>query len=180
MDSAGDEKRIRALFCELTLEDQSAAPQFAHLWTRAQVVNDVDAHSFGRPVVALITALVVAGAFAVWSWYGVAPSSPSNIVNVQPQGTISEEAPQQTNLAPVSQPARAQPPRQKNIARRRQTDRNVIAEAALLSSWHSPTQSFMASPTRIVPGSLPQLNQSVKDLESFLPKNNEIMKESNQ
>lgn len=38
----------------------------------------------------------------------------------------------------------------------------------------------MSSPTELSLSSLPQLNQSVKDLESFLSKNSEIMKESNQ
>jgi hypothetical protein len=68
---------------------------------------------------------------------------------------------------------------QKHLARRRQVDRGIATEAALLSSWQSPTQQFMASPTDLALGSLPALNQSAKDLESFLSKNSEIMKESN-
>jgi len=49
----------------------------------------------------------------------------------------------------------------------------------MLSSWQSPTQLFMESPTELALLQLPQLNQSVKDLETFLSQDKELMKESN-
>lgn len=170
MDCGGDEKRIRALFSELSLEDRSRVPQFAHVWTRAQVSSEIDAPRVGRRV--WISALVAVAicSLVVWSWYRSTPSAAPDIVN-----PVIAEAPHND---PVSQPERVQPRRRKNSTRRR-TDRRTVTQAALLSSWQSPTQSFLAAPTTVVPKELPQLNQSVKDLESFLPKNNEVMKESN-
>jgi hypothetical protein len=50
----------------------------------------------------------------------------------------------------------------------------------VLSSWQSPTAAFLESPARPSFDSLPQLNQSVEDLKSFLPKANQVLKESNQ
>jgi hypothetical protein len=64
--------------------------------------------------------------------------------------------------------------------RQRQTERAALRQAAVLSNWQSPTNILLNSPIASVLGSLPQLNQSARDLEQFLPKNNEVMKESKQ
>jgi len=169
MELGGDEKRIQALFSELSFENQSRAPQFEHLWTRAQA-NDTGARHPGRPVAVLVSLLVTAAAcsLVVWTWYTSIPNSNSVI---QP---VTLEA----RYTPT--PVKAEQPRKRHIARRRHVDRSIATEAALLSNWQSPTQQFMSSPTDLALGSLPTLNQSVKDLESFLSKNSEIMKESNQ
>jgi hypothetical protein len=173
MELGGDEKRIQALFSELSFADQRRVPQFGHLWTRVQARKEIVARGIGRPVTVLVSLLVTAAAcsFAVWTWYR--STKTSNII-IQPLPTFEARY----TPTPV-QPARIDPPRQKHIARRRHADRSIATEAALLSNWQSPTQQFMSSPTDLTLGSLPQLNQSVKDLESFLSKNSEIMKESN-
>ena len=171
MELGGDEKRIQALFSELSFEDQSRVPQFGHLWTRAQVNKET--RSIGRPVAVFVSLLVTAAACSLvaWTWYR---SAEIPIIAVQ----LPVEAPH--TASPVNlQPAQIESRRAKHIARRRQVDRSIATEAALLSSWQSPTQRFMASPTDLELGSLPALNQSAKDLESFLSKNSEIMKESN-
>ena len=169
MELGGDEKRIQALFSELSFENQSRAPQFEHLWTRAQA-NDTGARHPGRPMAVLVSLLVTAAAcsLVVWTWYTSIPNSNSVI---QP---VTLEA----RYTPT--PVKAEQPRKRHIARRRHVERSIAIEAALLSNWQSPTQQFMSSPTDLALGSLPTLNQSVKDLESFLSKNSEIMKESNQ
>ena len=171
MALGGDEKRIQALFSELSFEDQSRVPQFGHLWTRAQVSKET--RGIGRPVAVLVSLLVTAAAcsLAVWTWYR---STEIPIIAVQ----LPVAAPYTSTPVKV-EPARIDTRHPKHIARRRQVDRSIATEAALLSSWESPTQRFMASPTDIALGSLPALNQSAKDLESFLSKNSEIMKESN-
>ena len=178
MELDGDEKRIQALFSELSFENQGRVPQFGRLWTRAEVRKEIGAGSVGRPVAVLVSVLVTAAAcsLAVWTWYKFAQPSPPNIVIQLPQ---SFDAPH-TSSPIEPQPARVEPRGQKRITRRRQVDRSLATEAALLSSWQSPTQQFMTSPTSLALGSLPPLSQSVKDLESFLSKNSEIMKESNQ
>lgn len=171
MELGGDEKRIQALFSELSLENQSRVPEFGHLWTRAQA-KETGIRSLGRPVAVLASLLVTAAAcsLAVWTWY--TSTQNSNIV-IQPLPSVILEA----RYAPT--PLKLEP-RKKQIARRRHVDRSIATEAALLSNWQSPTQQFMSSPIDLALGSLPTLNQSVKDLESFLSKNSELMKESNQ
>lgn len=178
MELGGDEKRIQALFSELSFEEQSRVPQFGHLWTRAQVRKENTAGSLSRPVAVLVSLFVAAAAcsLAVWTWYRSSQSSPPNIVIQLPQSSDAPDTPSRIEL----QPARVEPPRRKYTTRRRQVDRRLATEAALLSSWQSPTQQFMTSPTTLALGSFPSLNQSIKDLESFLSKNDEIMKESNQ
>jgi hypothetical protein len=171
MELGGDEKRIQALFFELSLADQSRVPQFGRLWTCAQAKQK--SVSIRGPVAVLVSLLVTAAAcsLAVWTWYISTRPSP-NIVIQLPQ---SFDTPSPVKL----QQATGQPRRSKRVTRRPQLDRRIVTEAALLSSWQSPTQQFMASPTALALGSLPPLTQSVKDLESFLSKNSEIMKESN-
>jgi hypothetical protein len=174
----GNEKRIQALYSELSLEDQTCAPQFGHLWSRAQAIRATEPGRLGRPFAIVISVLVTAIACSiVWAWYALTPAPPLTIVNHLPPGTIVE-APARPTPVPVHQPEKMQPRRQRNLARRK-ADRRLSTEAALLSAWQSPTQAFMQLPTGLTLSSLPQLNQSVKELESFLPRNDEIMKESN-
>jgi len=185
MELSGDEKRIQALFSELSFENQSLAPQFGHLWTRAQqqsslrrAVAPPREKNFFRPVAVIVSLLVTgaAGSLGVWAWYSFTPSP--NIANYSAQPVPVDVGYAPTPVRLVREKVKLRHP--KHIARQRQVDRNITAEAALLSSWQSPTQQFMESPTSLALGSLPQLNQSVKDLESFLSKKDEIMKESNQ
>jgi len=174
MEFSGDEKRIQALFSELSFADQSRVPEFGRLWTQVstsrRAVAPLREKNLIRPVAVLVSLLFTASAcsLAVWTWYQ-STETPNIAIQLPP-----------ATPTPVKlQPARIDSPRQKHIARRRQVDRSIATEAALLSSWQSPTQRFMSSPTDLELGSLPALNQSAKDLESFLSKNSEIMKESN-
>jgi len=83
MELGGDEKRIQALFSELSFADQSRVPQFGHLWTRAQVSKE--SRGIGRPVAVLVSLLVTAAAcsFAVWTWYRSA-ETPNILVQLPP------------------------------------------------------------------------------------------------
>jgi hypothetical protein len=166
MEFDGTEKRIQALFSELSLEDHRRAPRFERLWTRGE--HTTPAPVF-KPSLALTAAAVVIAAsisFALWS------TRSESALNIAPLELPTTASPQ---LAVVVESPRAAHPRQKRIARPRQPESVAIREAALLSRWQSPTQNFMQSPASVSFNSLPQLDQSAKDLESFLPK-----KESNQ
>jgi len=161
MELGGTEKRIQALFSELSLEDRSRAPRFEKLWTE----TTRPARGFIRSwaVTAAVVVVIAAASFALWS-----RQSPL-VLNIAP---LELPLPR---LALIVEPRRPQQPRQKRIVRPRQTNRVDFSEAALLSRWQSPTQNFMQSPSSVSFNSLPQLDQSAKELESFLPK-----KESNQ
>jgi hypothetical protein len=180
MELSGDEKRIQALFSELALENQNRMPEFAHLWTRAEAIQESAFRRAFAPLreknligamAVLVSLFVTAAAYSLvaltWDQSNQTPNIAS--VTFEEPYTLKRE---------TLQPAKIQPRSQKHIVRRRQVDR-IATEAALLSNWQSPTQRFMASPTDLALGSLPVLNQSAKDLESFLSKNSEIMKESN-
>lgn len=182
MELRGDEKRIRALFSELSLDDQSRAPVFGHLWTRAEATRPATNSVFNAPL-AVIMIAVIAVAFSVGLWWRSKPAQPRSqqTAQIASQETHELQIPS-THVAvkPVSviTPKKTRPPRQKTLARHRQTERALIHEAAMLSSWQSPTDIFMQTSAGFVLQSLPQLNQSAKELERFLPKN--IEKESNQ
>ena len=169
MELRGDEKRIQALFSELLLEDQSITPRFEQLWNSAQSTKAV--RSFGRLAVALASLLIIAAfaSLAVWSNY-------KSVTSVSSVAKI----PETTKPEPKQEILVAGPKKSKPIKRRRKTERSIAQETALLSSWQSPTEIFMTAPTALVLNSLPQLNQSANDLRQFLPKNNEVTKESNQ
>jgi len=130
-------------------------------------------------VIACTLAITAACSLPAWSWYkstqfpaafNVPPQTPPRIPAVA-------RVPEPDEMDSVIRP-RGQ--RQKRSTRQRQTERALTREAAMLSSWQSPTRKFMESPTSFDLNSLPQLNQSVEELQLFLPKNNELMKESNQ
>ena len=181
MELAGDEKKIQALFSELSLQDQSAAPAFEELWASAAMKASAPARSVSRPLLAVTVALlIVATSWAAWSWYRSTPSSHEQAINVSPQTvlppTFQQLAPEPKPLTVTFKPRSNRP----HKPRLHQPERPAITEAALLSSWQSPTRIFMQSPTAVNFSSLPQLNQSVEQLKQFLPRNTELTKESNQ
>ena len=159
MELGGTEKRIQALFSELSLEDRTHVPQFEQLWTM-RVEKTTPAPLFRRSWAVAVVVIATAGLFALWS------RQSQTALNIAPLEIPTPTSPQ---VASIVEPARLHQPRKKRIVRPRQHD-SVLREAALLSRWQSPTQNFMQSPSSVSLNSLPQLDQSAKDLESFLPK----------
>ena len=167
MELGGTEKRIQALFSELSLEDRTHVPRFQQLWTLRDEKTG-RAPLFRKSWAVAVVVIAAMGSFALWSR--------QSQLNIAPLEIPTPASPQ---IASVVEPARLHQPRKKRIVLQRRPD-SVFSEAALLSRWQSPTQNFMQSPSSVSFNSLPQLDQSVKDLESFLPKNNGPIKESNQ
>jgi len=184
MELAGDEKRIRALFSELSFEDCGQTPRFEELWRGAQVMSPVP--RFNKPLVFVVVMMlvIVAAMVATWSRFTSTPRSVDHVHKLTPPQQIVTPAPppasESQTLALVPRRQHSHPNRQRSLARVKQTGPTLQQQAAMLANWHSPTDTFMASPSASVFNSLPQLNQSAKDLESFLPKNSQSMKESNQ
>ena len=167
MVSGGTEKRIQALFSELSLEDRTHVPRFERLWTRVDKTSPTPL--FRWAVTAAVIIIAATSSLALWS------RQSETALNIAALEIPTPASPQVASLVESTQPTETTRPRKKRIVRQRQSD-NVFSEAALLSRWQSPTQNFMQSPSSVSFNSLPQLNQSAKDLESFLPK----PKESNQ
>ena len=178
MEFTGDEKKIQALFCELSLEQQSRTPSFDKLWINAKTNTNVRRALVRRSALAIVTAAVLAAVclLATWSWYS--SSRYDHAANIPPQiiPTGSERQPEQL-LSVDSRDLRPSRPRKVHL---RQTERTAIRQAAVLANWQSPTNILLNSPAASFLSSLPQLNQSARDLEQFLPKNNDVMKESKQ
>ena len=161
MELGGTEKRIQALFSELSLEDRTHVPRFEQLWTRGEKTSRTPLFKRSWAVTAAVVVITTASSLALWS------TQSQTVLNIAPLEIPTPASPQ---IASVVEPTGSQqPPRKKRIVRQRQPDA-VLTEAALLSRWQSPTQNFMQSPSNVSFNSLPQLNQSAKDLESFLPK----------
>jgi hypothetical protein len=181
MELAGDEKKIQALFSELSLADAQDAPRFEKLWR-----EDLRAHRqprFGKPLVVIAATLLVAMGVLFVAWRGYKSNAQQNAQTIAPQNSAPQNsAPQQfvtprepdvrepDKTALVNRPTYAPTNRRRTLARRRQAERALQQQAAMLASWKSPTANFMTSPIRSKFNSLPQLDQSVKDLQSFLPK----------
>ena len=178
MEFSGDEKKIQALFSELSLEHQSRTPSFEKLWLRAQT-NSATPRFVARFAIVTSSILVAVGLIAIWSWY--TSSQFEQTANIPPQiipTTPSREPqPEQSLFAHAKDVRTAQPRR---LVRQPRIERAAIREATVLSNWQSPTNILLNSPAASFLSSLPQLNQSARDLEQFLPKNNDVMKESKQ
>ena len=184
MELVGNEKRIRALFSELSIQDQSRTPQFAKLWHRAENTPPPAARKFRRPAIVFATlAIVAACVVAVWSWSHT--TTDLNAVSIQPQMpqiTSPTPAPivgESNDSTSPQQIKRSHAPRRKRL-QKYQAPESTFTEAAMLWNWQSPTSILMKSPATLVLNSLPKLNQSAEQLKEFLPRDHEVTKESNQ
>jgi hypothetical protein len=182
MELAGDEKRIQALFSELSLADKRQTPRFEKLWRGAEATSPTPRLSKSLVFVVATLLVIGTGMFAIWLRFTAKDTSIDSANKLTPQQTVAPAtppAPEPQKLALVP-PRRQHSHRQRSLARLKLTVPTLQERAAVLANWQSPTDTFMTSPVASSFSSLPQLNQSARDLESFLPKNSQSMKESNQ
>ena len=163
MELAGAEKKIQALFSELSLADRSHMPRFEHIWTRAEATSPAPLFKLALALTAAV--VVIAGAFSFVLWSSYQSIQSQSVLNIAPVEIAAASLPQIGQL-----PRSPQVSPQRRTIRHRPTANPEITEAELLSRWQSPTQSFLDAPSSMTFNSLPQLNQSAKELESFLPK----------
>jgi hypothetical protein len=176
MEFSGDEKRIQALFSELSLEDQTRAPRFEKLWLHAEANASAPQSLVTRFVLVATVVIVVMSFVAARAWLSSSQSQQVASIPLQIIPTTAGPRVQHSELSAASRDV----VRPRRFARR-QPERTAIAQAAMLSNWQSPTNVLLNSPTVSVLSSLPQLNQAARDLEQFLPKkNSELIKESKQ
>lgn len=174
MELAGDEKKIQALFSELAREDAQNAPRFEKLWREASVTQQPV--RFNRPLLIAAATLVVALTVLFVAWSRSKSPAERNARNAAPTeiAVRPEPATPEPENKVVRRRTHSHTSRRRTVARRPQRE-PALKQAELLANWRSPTDQFMTAPTSSGFSSLPQLNESVKDLESFLSK-----KESNQ
>lgn len=182
MELVGEEKRIQALFSGSRLADEQTTPSFAGVWNRAQAKTSRTQRAFNLSFVAATALLVCALVSLAWwvsrsqrSQEAMVASAPS-ITNSAPQNVVPA-AVQPVNDAggqPVNNPRSSNNPRVVRSAARRQTvtvasSQKTLRDAKAIEDWQSPTATLLDSSSDALLKSVPQLNQSVDDLKSFLP-----------
>ncbi len=186
MELVGEEKKIQALFSELRLADEQAAPSFIGVWNRAQLRTRTRVSPLNFSLAATAFAVFVAVvALALWS--GSRPQTPpiNQTVAITPvtspftpvtppvtPTTTTEPTPKVITVVEQRQAARKL--RAARFAARQRAEllaarRAEIRDATAISSWQSPTATLLSSQNDALLNSLPQLNESVKELKSFLP-----------
>jgi hypothetical protein len=180
MEMLGEEKKIQALFSQLRLDDEQTVPSFAATWGRAQSKTYRRQGAFNLSFVAATALLVCAlVSLALWSrqWERSHSASVANVPatpSVGPVRVVAERRitnpPQPVQKGTVSSPKS----RALKLAARREAllaaaNRQATHEAQAIASWQSPTATLLDSPSDELLKSLPQLNQTVDELKSFLP-----------
>lgn len=180
MSLAGNEKKIQALFRELKLADECAAPEFISVWNRAQATRPGSLPVF-KISFAVATALFVItlSSVGLWSrnWRRSQPPNPrlaSEWVKPGSTSALALTTPESALPGVAEVPNRFKSNRgDRKLAARRQTVLNpgnaAIRAPVSISSWQSPTAMLMESPADDVLTLLPQLDRSLTELKTFLP-----------
>jgi hypothetical protein len=182
MELVGEEKRIQALFSEARLADEQTLPSFAGVWNRAQAKTNRPQRAFNLSFVAATALLVCALVSLAW-W--VSRSRQSQDVLIASAPSITNSAPQNVKPAavqplnnagdqPVNKPRSGNNPRVVRSAAKRQavtvaSNQKTLRDAKAIEDWQSPTATLLDSSSDALLKSVPQLNQTVDDLKSFLP-----------
>ncbi len=180
MSLAGNEKEIQALFRELKLADEYAAPEFISVWNRAQATSPGSLPVFKVSFAAAAALFVITlCSLVLWSrdWRRSQPPNPrlaSQWVKpgITPALALTTSGPALPGVAEVANRFKSNRGDRK-LAARRQAVLNpgsaAIRASLSISSWQSPTAMLMESPADDVLESLPQLDRSVTELKTFLP-----------
>ena len=172
MNLNGDEKRIRQLFREMSLDDQRRAPQFASVLAAARSgmarsQNRTRSLRFATAIAILCAALLIAMAIIVRSSKPNGPARDEQAVTpIVPPEAPSNIAPKQPGVgAPGVEPRRVIIRR---VRHHRTTDQLAVAMNSLFA-WQSPTASLLKTPGDELLRSLPRLGESLQTTKSFSP-----------
>lgn len=178
MELVGEEKRIRALFCELKLDDEDITPGFTTVWAGVQsrTLRSRSAFSF-QSVTATMLLVFTFFFLALLSRHWQRSRQPNavapvpSIPSVIPAPAVVNRETNQ--VAPVEPNHRSNAKRTVKFAARRQAkmpaaEQAEFRNAAVISSWQSPTIALLRSPGDEVLTSLPQLEETAAELRSFL------------
>ena len=178
MELSGEEKRIRASFRELRLEDERVTPRFAAVWNRAHFRSARRQTALGfRVAAAVVIVCLAVFSLALLSrhWQrnprsndavangAVTPAAAPTPIKKDQEGVPQDgrglvvRKPELVRFAPRHQAAK--------LLVRRSTTRDAIA----LSRWQSPTTSLLRSPGDEILKAFPQVNRTLHEMESFLP-----------
>ena len=178
MELSGDQKRIQMLFSELKLADEISTPVFAAIWNRAQSRTSARVGRLNFSFVA--TAFVVCLALSGLIWWKVSrpqlrqPNqnfAATVTPGVGPDKNVPEPPRQRT---PITQQVIGRNLRAARLAARRKAEllaarQAITRDAMAIANWRSPTATLLNSQNDQLFKSLPQLDESAKELKSFLP-----------
>ena len=179
MELVGGGKRIQALFSELRLANEQTTPSFAEVWNRAQPKANCTQGGFNLSFVGAVALLVCALVSLVWwskHWQqnpdAVATAPPGRATGQVKVGTENEKVNLPKSMSKDDR--RGAKSRALKLISRRQAllvaaNRRVKPEVKTIASWQSPTARLLDSQSDELLKSLPQLNQTVDELKSFLP-----------
>jgi len=171
MASTGDEQRIQALYSELAVLDQNTAPRFQNLWS-TPAEQPRTRLRFRLVPIALGVLAVCLSALAIWSLTKresqTLNNSSANAAAPSSTTTLKKDSGGPSSTSALNHKQRDRRTRRQNQFLAKATK---VRNAKSLTSWKSPTQTLMDPPTVSLLTSTPQLNQSVKELQSFLPNN---------
>lgn len=184
MELVGEEKRIHALFSEVRLADEQTTPSFAGVWNRAQSKSGRTQRAFNLSFVAATALLVCALVSLAW-WVSrsqrnpqaVASSVPPRITGGSPKNILQSgfQPVKNPGLKPVVRHRFSDRSRVLKLAAQRQAtlvaaaNKKAAQDAKAIESWQSPTATLLDSSSDELLKALPQLNQTVDELKSFLP-----------
>ena len=180
MEVIGDDKRIRALYSEVRVADEQAAPSFVAVWHRAQAASGQSRRSFKFVPVTAAAAVVLFGVAALAVWSTISHSSPrANAASATLIATTnfsavkvierSEPVTVSPAEARAAVPRRVRPRVQRNLDVAVAENRRLEKQAKEIASWQSPTASLLNSSSDNLFKSLPQLNENANEMKSFLP-----------
>lgn len=190
----GEDKRIRALFCELTREEKRAAPLFAKTWNIAEA--EFHRRGFSRLrfqpspnllsfATAILVVSLVLAATVLLPRYLRLPRQPGQPkldyakqeVPAGPRAT-SEEPPR-SGKVPANRESSKSTARLVAIRRSVRVRKSQVASAQLarpvkqdgqngLSEWQSPTAKLLRSAGDELLRFVPQMNESAEEMKKFL------------
>jgi hypothetical protein len=170
MTLAGE--RIQALFSELTLEDQTTVPRFENVWRKAELCASRPGQRSIRSLALAVAAVIAIAGLSVIFWPVPQQNIPvQSFVNASVFKSIPVIAVVRNSTDGPRKTIKVSRGTNKNNARKREVlnrEALMLRDVAIISSWRSPTETLLESPASSVLRSGPKLNDSVKELESFL------------
>ncbi len=179
MELVGEEKRIQALFSEVRLADEQTTPSFAGVWNRAQAKTYRPRKPFNLAFVAA-TALLVCALVSL-AWWSTRSERNPEVLAIAPAGPVVTPASVPVDLVKIKSPGILDRPAiikhkapviKLNTLREASliaANRKAAREAEAIASWKSPTATLLDSTSDGLLKSLPQMNQTVNEMKSFLP-----------
>jgi hypothetical protein len=179
MELIGEEKRIQALFSDARIADEQIAPSFAGVWNRAQSRTYRPLRAFNLSFIAASALLVCALVSLAW-WSRHWQRDPGVVAIATPAlAPVPETAGGENKEVSLPKPGPKRiysnaKSRGLKLAARHEAlqvaaNQKTTRDLKAIATWSSPTATLLDSTSSELLKSLPQLNQTVDELKSFLP-----------